>query len=220
APLLTETHAAFRTQTGHAILERYGMTETNMITSNPYDGARRAGTVGHPLPGVALRLARPDADGIGSIEVKGPNVTPGSWRNAEKTAESCAEDGWFITGDLGRIDAEGYLSIVGREKDLVISGGYNIYPKEIETLIDALPDVMESAVFGIPHKDLGEALAAAVVLRPGATPGADAILAALAPHLARFKIPRQLHFVPDLPRNTMGKVQKTELRRRYTGETR
>lgn len=220
APLLTETHAAFRTQTGHAILERYGMTETNMITSNPYDGARRAGTVGHPLPGVALRLARPDADGIGSIEVKGPNVTPGYWRNAEKTAESFAEDGWFITGDLGQIDAEGYLSIVGREKDLVISGGYNIYPKEIETLIDALPDVMESAVFGIPHKDLGEALAAAVVLRPGATPGADAILAALAPHLARFKIPRQLHFVPDLPRNTMGKVQKTELRRRYTGETR
>jgi malonyl-CoA/methylmalonyl-CoA synthetase len=219
APLLAETHAAFQAQTGHAILERYGMTETNMITSNPYDGARRAGTVGFPLPGVSIRLARSDAAGIGSIEVMGPNVTPGYWRNVEKTAETFAEDGWFITGDLGQIDADGYLSIVGREKDLVISGGFNIYPKEIETLIDALPDVVESAVFGVPHRDLGEALAAAVVLRPGCSPDGDGLLARLAPDLARFKIPRQVHFVPELPRNTMGKVQKAELRRSFSGET-
>ncbi|MGR3723862.1 AMP-binding protein [Abyssibius alkaniclasticus] len=217
APLLAETHAAFEARTGHAILERYGMTETNMITSNPYAGARKAGTVGKPLAGVSLRLARPDDQGIGAIEVTGPNVTPGYWRNPEKTAETFAPDGWFITGDLGQLDADGYLSIVGREKDLVISGGFNIYPKEIETLIDALPGVLESAVFGIPHPDLGEAVAAAIVLRPGATADAEAILAALAPNLARFKTPRSLHFLPELPRNTMGKVQKNELRRNFTG---
>ncbi len=219
APLLAETHAAFAAQTGHPILERYGMTETNMITTNPYLGERRAGTVGHPLPGVSVRLGRPDEQGIGAIEVKGPNVTPGYWRNPAKTAETFCDDGWFITGDLGQFDAEGYLSIVGREKDLVISGGFNIYPKEIETLIDALPGVLESAVFGVPHPDLGEAVAAAVVLRPGTTLDADAILAALAPSLARFKIPRRVHFLEELPRNTMGKVQKTEIRRLFTGET-
>ena len=212
APLLAETHDGFRDKTGHAILERYGMTETNMITSNPYDGARRAGTVGMPLPGVSLRIARPDDKGIGAIEVKGPNVTPGYWQNAEKTAESFTADGWFITGDLGRIDDQGYVQIVGREKDLVISGGFNIYPKEVEEQIDALPGVLESAVYGIPHPDMGEAVAAAVVLTgPGAT-DAETILKALGETLARFKIPRQLRILPELPRNTMGKVQKNLLR--------
>lgn len=214
APLLAESHAAFAAQTGHAILERYGMTETNMITSNPYAGERRAGTVGHPLPGTSIRLANPDQAGIGGIEVKGPNVTPGYWRNAEKTAESFTSDGWFITGDLGLIDADGYLSIVGREKDLVISGGFNIYPKEVEVEIDALPGVVESAVYGVPHPDLGEAVAAAVVLSAGATTDAATILQALGDRLARFKIPRQIEIIPELPRNTMGKVQKNELRKR------
>lgn len=213
APLLAETHAAFESRTGHAILERYGMTETNMITSNPYDGPRRAGTVGQPLPGVSVRLARPDGQGIGGIEVKGPNVTPGYWQNAEKTAESFTADGWFITGDLGRFDDHGYLSIVGREKDLVISGGYNIYPKEVETEIDALPGVVESAVYCVPDADLGEVVAAAVVLEPGAVADADAIGAALQDRLARFKIPRGIRIVPELPRNAMGKVQKVELRK-------
>lgn len=212
APLLAETHDGFRAKTGHAILERYGMTETNMITSNPYDGARRAGTVGMPLPGVSLRIARPDDKGIGAIEVKGPNVTPGYWQNAEKTAESFAEDGWFITGDLGQIDAQGYVSIVGREKDLVISGGFNIYPKEIEEQIDALPGVLESAVYGIPDADLGEVVAAAVVLSAPGASDAEAIMSALGMSLARFKIPRQVRIVPELPRNTMGKVQKNLLR--------
>jgi len=212
APLLAETHDAFRARTGHAILERYGMTETNMIASNPYDGDRRAGTVGFALPGVSVRIARPDDAGIGAIEVRGPNVTPGYWRNPEKTAESFSADGWFVTGDLGRIDAQGYLHIVGREKDLVISGGFNIYPKEIEERIDALPGVLESAVYGVPDPDMGEAVAAAVVLRaPGATDAA-AILAALRDTLARFKIPRHIRIVPELPRNAMGKVQKTTLR--------
>jgi len=216
APLLSETHAAFEARTGHAILERYGMTETNMITSNPLRGQRRAGTVGHPLPGVDLRIANPDEAGIGGIEVRGPNVTPGYWRNPEKTAESFTEDGWFITGDLGVRDSEGYLSIVGREKDLVISGGFNIYPKEIEVQIDALPGVLESAVYGVPHPDLGEAVAAAIVLEaPGAT-DADTVLASLSNCLARFKIPRSIRIFPELPRNAMGKVQKAELRKAAT----
>ncbi|MEM9317995.1 MAG: AMP-binding protein [Pseudomonadota bacterium] len=212
SPLLAETHARFAQQTGHAILERYGMTETNMITSNPYDGKRIAGTVGHPLPGVALRLSAPDAQGIGGIEVRGPNVTPGYWRNRDKTAESFTPDGWFITGDLGQIDDQGYLSIVGRAKDLVISGGFNIYPKEVETVIDALPGVAESAVFGVPHPDLGEAVAAAVVLAPGTDLSAETIISALDGTLARFKIPRQVRILAELPRNAMGKVQKQVLR--------
>ncbi|ABD56036.1 AMP-binding protein [Jannaschia sp. CCS1] len=213
APLLAESHRAFQTQTGHAILERYGMTETNMITSNPFAGERRAGTVGHPLPGVSLRLDCPDDAGIGVIEVKGPNVTPGYWRNAGKTAESFTNDGWFITGDLGQVDAEGYVSIVGREKDLIISGGFNIYPKEVEVEIDTLPGVAESAVYGVPHPDLGEAVAAAVVLSVNGGVDPETIIAGLSDRLARFKIPRFVRVLDELPRNTMGKVQKTELRK-------
>ncbi|OAN69808.1 malonyl-CoA synthase [Jannaschia sp. EhC01] len=212
APLLAGSHRAFEAQTGHAILERYGMTETNMITSNPFAGERRAGTVGHPLPGVSLRLANPDDAGIGSIEVRGPNVTPGYWRNEEKTAESFTEDGWFITGDLGIKDTEGYVSIVGREKDLVISGGFNIYPKEVEVEIDALPGVLESAVYGVADADLGEVVAAAVVLESDGATDADAILAALTERLARFKVPRHVRIMNELPRNAMGKVQKAALR--------
>lgn len=213
APLLADSHTAFEAQTGHAILERYGMTETNMITSNPFAGDRRAGTVGHPLPGVSLRLANPDDAGIGGIEVRGPNVTPGYWRNADKTAESFTADGWFITGDLGQRDADGYVSIVGREKDLVISGGFNIYPKEVEVEIDALLGVLESAVYGVAHPDLGEAVAAAVVLEAEGATDADTIIAALSDRLARFKIPRHVRVLSELPRNAMGKVQKAELRK-------
>lgn len=212
APLLDETHRAFHTKTGHAILERYGMTETNMITSNPYEGERRPGTVGPPLPGVEVRLGATDEKGIGGIEVRGPNVTPGYWRNQEKTAESFTEDGFFITGDLGMISEDGYVSIVGRQKDLVISGGYNIYPKEVEIEIDSLPGVVESAVFGLPHADLGEAVAAAVVIEPGAAITAQTILDALQDRLARFKQPRIVTIIDALPRNTMGKVQKNLLR--------
>ena len=214
APLLDDTHRHFAETTGHAILERYGMTETNMITSNPYAGDRRAGTVGHPLPGVELRIAEPDAAGIGGIETRGPNVTPGYWRNPDKTAESFTQDGWFITGDLGRIDADGFLTIVGRQKDLVISGGYNIYPKEVESVIDALPGVRESAVYAAPDADLGEAVAASVVLEAPDANDTETILAALQGVLARFKIPRRIEILDALPRNAMGKVQKAELRRR------
>ncbi|TVR09663.1 MAG: malonyl-CoA synthase [Salinarimonadaceae bacterium] len=217
APLLAETHAAFQERTGHRILERYGMTETNMITSNSYDGARKAGTVGLALPGVSVRIGDPDDRGIGAIEVKGPNVTPGYWRNPWQTAENFTRDGWFITGDLGRFDDDGYLSIIGREKDLVISGGFNIYPKEVEEQIDALPGVLECAVYGVPHPDMGEAVAAAVVLKsPGATTESE-ILSALGESLARFKIPRMVRFVDELPRNTMGKVQKVVLRSESAG---
>lgn len=212
APLLDETHRAFSAKTGHAILERYGMTETNMIASNPYEGDRRPGTVGPALPGVTVRLGSTDDKGIGCIEVRGPNVTPGYWRNAEKTDESFTEDGFFITGDLGMISEDGYVSIVGRQKDLVISGGYNIYPKEVEIEIDALPGVVESAVFGVLHKDLGEAVAAAVVIETGADVTAETISNALKDRLARFKQPRTVTIVDALPRNTMGKVQKNVLR--------
>ena len=212
APLLAETYALFAERTGHMILERYGMTETNMITSNPYEGQRRAGTVGLPLPGVDIRIEQPDDAGIGGISVKGPNVTPGYWRNEEKTRESFTTDGWFITGDLGRIDPDGYLWIVGRQKDLVISGGYNIYPKEVEAEIDTLPGVVESAVYGVPHPDLGEAVAAAVVLDGETQTDPDRIIASLSDRIARFKIPRSVVIVSELPRNTMGKVQKALLR--------
>ncbi|MEM9756725.1 MAG: AMP-binding protein, partial [Pseudomonadota bacterium] len=214
APLLADTHASFAAQTGLRILERYGMTETNMITSNPYDGPRRAGTVGQPLPDIDIRIDQPDEAGIGGVHVKGPNVTPGYWRNAEKTAESFTEDGWLITGDLGVVDGDGYLSIVGRQKDLVISGGYNIYPKEVEVAIDALPGVLESAVYGVPHPDLGEAVCAAVVINAGKAPDPEGIIAALSGRLARFKIPRTVEIVAGLPRNAMGKVQKNVLRDR------
>jgi malonyl-CoA/methylmalonyl-CoA synthetase len=212
APLLGETHRAFYAKTGHAILERYGMTETNMITSNPYDGGRRPGTVGPPLADVEVRLGTPDEKGIGGIEVRGPNVTPGYWHNREKTDESFTEDGFFITGDLGTISDDGYVSIVGRQKDLVISGGYNIYPKEVEIQIDSLPGVVESAVYGVPHDDLGEAVAAAVVIEPGSDVTVQTLLEALQDKLARFKQPRVITIVDALPRNTMGKVQKNVLR--------
>jgi malonyl-CoA/methylmalonyl-CoA synthetase len=221
APMLAETHAQFEQRTGQRILERYGMTETNMNTSNPYDGERRAGSVGFALPGVEVKVTDPEsgeslADGeTGMIEVRGPNVFLGYWRKPEKTAEELRADGFFITGDMGVIDEDGYLHIVGREKDLIISGGYNIYPKQIETEIDALDGVVESAVFGIADADFGEAVAAAVVLEPGAALDRDGLLQQLAPQLARFKLPRKIVFVDELPRNAMGKVQKNLLRDRY-----
>ncbi|MER9068978.1 malonyl-CoA synthase [Mesorhizobium sp. M0902] len=221
APLLAETHRAWRERTGHAILERYGMTETNMNTSNPYEEERRAGTVGFPLPGVSLRIADPDvgetlARGeVGMIEVKGPNVFCGYWRMPEKTRAEFRDDGFFITGDLGLIDADGYVHIVGRGKDLIISGGYNIYPKEVESEIDALPGVAESAVIGVAHPDFGEGVTAVVVRAPGSTISAAGIVEAIAGHLARYKHPKWVIFVDELPRNTMGKVQKNLLREAY-----
>src|SRR5581483_8561947 len=223
APLLAETHAAFEARTGHAILERYGMTETNMITSNPYDGERRAGTVGFPLPGVSLRIAEAEtgralADGeIGIIEVKGPNVFKGYWLMPEKTAEEFRADGFFITGDLARIDERGYVQIVGRAKDLVISGGFNVYPKEIEVEIDALPGVVESAVIGLPHPDFGEGVTAVVVPKKGAALTEEGILSVLEGRLAKYKLPKRVFFADELPRNTMGKVQKKALREERKG---
>lgn len=210
APLLAQTHHDFAARTGHVILERYGMTETNMNTSNPYDGARRAGTVGLPLAGVGVRLSDM-VDGVGMIEVQGPNVFAGYWQMPEKTAAEFTADGWFITGDLGTLDADGYLSIVGRSKDLVISGGYNVYPKEVELVLDACDGVVESAVIGLPHPDLGEAVFAVLV----GAPDVAAVTQALAAQLARFKLPKGMVVVDALPRNTMGKVQKAELRRIY-----
>ena len=221
APLLADTHAVWRERTGFSILERYGMTETGMITSNPYQGERRAGTVGFPLPGVSVRIAEKEsgeaarAGEIGVVEVKGPNVFKGYWRMLEKTAQEFRADGFFVTGDLGRFDADGYLAIVGRAKDLVISGGLNVYPKEIETAIDAIEGVMESAVFGVPHADLGEAVTAVVVSRPGVELTEATILSSLAGQLAKFKTPKRAFVVEGLPRNAMGKVQKEVLRETY-----
>ncbi len=221
APLLAETHRAFSEKTGHAILERYGMTETNMNTSNPYDGDRIPGTVGFPLPGVSLRVADPESGKvlpqgeIGVIEVKGPNVFQGYWRMPEKTAAEFRADGFFITGDLGKVDERGYVHIVGRGKDLVISGGFNVYPKEVEGEIDAIPGVVESAVIGVAHPDLGEGVTAVVVKAKGATLTEAEILGALEGRLARFKQPKRVFFVDDLPRNAMGKVQKNVLRDTY-----
>ncbi len=221
APLLAETHVAWRERTGFAILERYGMTETNMITSNPYDGERRAGTVGFPLPGVSVRIFEAEtgapvpAGEIGVIEVKGPNVFRGYWRMPEKTAQEFRPDGFLITGDLGRIDADGYIHIVGRAKDLVISGGFNVYPKEVEGEIDAIDGVLESAVIGLAHPDFGEGVTAVVVTRPGATVTEAAVLSALDGRLAKFKAPKRVFFVDALPRNSMGKVQKALLRETY-----
>lgn len=220
APLLSETHDRWREVTGHAILERYGMTETNMNTSNPYDGDRRAGTVGFPLPGVELVVADPTSGAqmpqgeTGVLEVRGPNVFAGYWKMPEKTAEELRDNGFFITGDLGRIDEDGYVHIVGRQKDLIISGGYNIYPKEIELVVDALDGVGESAVIGVPHPDFGEAVVA-VVVGDGADISAADIMAGIKDQLARFKQPKRIEFVDSLPRNTMGKVQKNVLRETY-----
>jgi len=222
APLLAETHREWRARTGHAILERYGMTETNMNTSNPYEGERIAGTVGFPLPDVALRVTDPDTgrvlgtDEVGMIEVKGPNVFTGYWRMPEKTAAEFRADGFFITGDLGKVDPQGYVHIVGRGKDLIITGGYNVYPKEIETEIDAMPGIVESAVIGLPHADFGEGVTAVVVAGEGA-PDEAGILSALEWRLARYKCPKRVIFAEDLPRNAMGKVQKNLLRERLSG---
>ena len=222
APLLAETHRQFQDRTGHRILERYGMTETNMTTSNPYDGARRAGTVGPPLPGVELKIT--DSAGApvpqgqpGMIEVRGPNVFHGYWRMPEKTAEELRPDGFFITGDIGVMDADGYVSIVGRQKDLIITGGFNVYPKEVELLLDEQPGVLESAVIGVPHPDFGEAVVAVVVAAPGAAPDPAALSAALRDRLAAFKRPKHIALLPELPRNTMGKVQKNLLRQDFAG---
>jgi malonyl-CoA/methylmalonyl-CoA synthetase len=218
APLLAQTHRAWTARTGKPILERYGMTETGMNTSNPHDGERVPGTVGFPLPDVALRIVDERTDlevapgSIGGIEVKGPNVCAGYWRNPEKTAEAFRADGFFITGDLGVIDARGYVSIVGRDKDLIITGGLNVYPKEVETEIDALAGVLESAVIGLPHADFGEAVTAVIAVAPGAAVTEQGVQEALAERLARFKQPKRVILVADLPRNAMGKVQKARLR--------
>ncbi|GAB2185541.1 malonate--CoA ligase [Roseibium sp. LAB1] len=223
APLLAETHRQFEERTGHRILERYGMTETNMNTSNPYQGERRAGTVGFPLPGVELKITDPATgdtlppETVGQIEVRGPNVFKGYWQMPEKTAAELRQDGFFITGDLGMIDADGYVHIVGRNKDLIISGGYNIYPKEIELILDAQPGVRESAVIGVPHSDFGETVLGLVVPDSKEKPDLDAILAVAGTSLARFKHPRKLVLVDSLPRNTMGKVQKNVLREQFKG---
>ncbi len=224
APLSAEVHKEFRERTGHAILERYGMTETNMNTSNPYDGARRPGTVGFPLPGVGLRVvdARtgrelPDGE-VGIIEIKGPNVFLGYWRMPEKTAQEFRADGYFITGDMGRVDEDGYVSIVGRSKDLIISGGFNVYPAEVEALLDELPGVAESAVIGVPHPDFGEAVVAVLAPKPGAELSQDAVQASLNDRLAKFKQPKKVHILEALPRNTMGKIQKNVLRERFSGD--
>ncbi|MGY8711987.1 malonyl-CoA synthase [Bradyrhizobium sp. 18BD] len=221
APLLAETHREWSARTGHAVLERYGMTETNMNTSNPYDGERVPGAVGFPLPGVSVRVTEPETgkelprDEIGMIEVKGPNVFKGYWRMPEKTKSEFRPDGFFITGDLGKIDDKGYVHILGRGKDLVISGGFNVYPKEIESEIDAMPGVIESAVIGVPHADFGEGVTAVLVCNKGADVTEAAVLKALDGRLAKFKMPKRVFVVDELPRNTMGKVQKNVLRDTY-----
>ena len=221
APLTADTHKAFQQRTGHAILERYGMTETNMNTSNPYDGDRIAGTVGMPLPGVEVRITdaethEPVAKGdIGMLEVRGPNVFSGYWRMPEKTRAELLDDGFFVTGDLAMIDEHGYIHIVGRDKDLVISGGFNVYPKEVEQVIDEMDGVVESAVIGVPHSDFGEGVTAVLVLKPGAKVEEAQVLSTLSDKLAKYKQPKRVFFVDSLPRNTMGKVQKNQLRDQY-----
>ncbi len=222
APLLIETFNEWQTRTGHTILERYGMSETAMLTSNPYKGERRGGTVGFALLGVTLRVQDDDGkslgtDEIGGIQVKGPNVFKGYWRMPEKTKEEFTADGFFKTGDVGKIDARGYITIVGRSKDLIISGGYNVYPAEIEGYINDLPGVAESALVGVPHPDFGEVGVAVVIAKAGVSLKPEAIIAAMKSKLANFKIPKQCFVVPELPRNTMGKVQKNLLREQYKG---
>jgi malonyl-CoA/methylmalonyl-CoA synthetase len=223
APLLAETHREFETRTGHAILERYGMTETVMLTSNPLDGKRIPGTVGFPLPGVQVRVTDPETgsvlgvEEIGGIEVKGPNVFSGYWRMPEKTAAEFRADGFFITGDVGKIDERGYVHIVGRAKDLVICGGYNVYPKEVETVIDAIEGVAESTVVGVPHPDFGEAVVAIVLRRPGSSDVTEPqVIAACKERLANYKVPKRVFFMDELPRNAMGKVQKNLLRDQHS----
>ena len=221
APLLAETHIAFEERTGHRILERYGMTETNMNTSNPLDGERKAGTVGFPLPGVELKVTDPETGAAlaqgetGMIEVRGPNVFKGYWEMPDKTRQELRADGFFITGDLGLIDEDGYVQIVGRGKDLIISGGYNIYPKEIELLLDAVDGVLESAVIGAPHPDFGEGVVGVVVPQGGGTVDPDTVRAALEGRIARFKQPKKVFVLEELPRNAMGKVQKNLLREQF-----
>ncbi len=225
APLLVETFDAWTERTGHTLLERYGMSETVMLTSNPCraaDGPRRRGTVGPALPGVGLRVrddaGQPCKSGeIGQIQVSGPNVFAGYWRMPEKTKEEFTADGWFKTGDVGHIDADGYVTIVGRSKDLIISGGYNVYPAEIESVINELPGVAESAVIGVPHADFGEAVVAVLVARPGAAIDPAAMIAGLKGQIANFKVPKRVFVVDDLPRNAMGKVQKNLLREQHQG---
>jgi malonyl-CoA/methylmalonyl-CoA synthetase len=219
APLLAATHEAFEARTGHKILERYGMTEAGMIASNPYDGARIPGTVGYALPGVNVRIADKEghvlpAGEIGMVEVKGPNVFKGYWQRPQKTAEEFRADGFFITGDQGVLSEDGRLSIVGREKDMIISGGLNVYPKEVERELDGLEGVGESAVVGVPHPDFGEGVVA-VATSAGTPPSEAEIIRTLAARLAKFKVPKRVIFVDALPRNTMGKVQKNELREQY-----
>lgn len=223
APLLLETFNEWRERTGHTILERYGMSETVMLTSNPYDpqdGERRGGTVGFPLPGVQLRVRGDDgsdlpAGEIGGIQVKGPNVFKGYWQMPEKTREEFTADGWFKTGDVGKVDARGYVTIVGRSKDLIISGGYNVYPAEIEGYLNEMPGVAESAVVGVPHPDFGEVGVAIVIPKPGASLQGEQLIASLKSQLANFKIPKRCYVVGELPRNTMGKVQKNLLREQH-----
>ncbi len=221
APLLADTHVAFEARTGHRILERYGMTETNMNTSNPYDGERRAGTVGLPLPGVELIVADPatgarlPAGETGVVEVRGPNVFKGYWRMPDKTRDEFRDNGFFITGDLGCFSDDGYLTLVGRQKDLIITGGFNVYPKELELLLDEQPGVLESAVIGVPHPDFGEAVVAVLVAQSGVALDLAAIDVVLRDRLARYKQPKALEIVAELPRNTMGKVQKNMLRDRF-----
>ena len=228
APLLIETFKDWQTRTGHTILERYGMSETAMLTSNPYaadaryggQSERRGATVGFPLPGVSLRV-QDDAghtlgvDEVGGIQVKGPNVFKAYWRMPEKTAEEFTADGFFKTGDVGAVDARGYVRIVGRSKDLIISGGYNVYPAEVESFINEMPGVAESALVGVPHPDFGEVGVAVVIAKPGAHVAPDTVVAALKASLANFKVPKQCFVVAELPRNTMGKVQKNLLREKY-----
>jgi malonyl-CoA/methylmalonyl-CoA synthetase len=221
APLLASTHHDWAARTGHAVLERCGMTEANTITSNPYEGERVAGAIGLPLPGVSVRIADPEtgeqkaADTIGMIEVKGPNVFKGYWRMPEKTKAEFRADGFFITGDLGKIDPKGYVHILGRSKDLVITGGYNVYPKEVEGEIDAMSGVVESAIIGVPHADFGEGVTAVIVCNKGSRVSEASIQQGLDGRLAKFKIPKRVFIVDELPRNTMGKVQKNILRETY-----
>jgi len=225
APLLSETFAAFRERTGQAILERYGMTETGMITSNPLDGVRAPGTVGRPLPGIAVRIVDEAGDVcapgvVGRVEVRGPNVFAGYWNMPDKTRDEFTADGWFRTGDIGEWVAEDaakdYLRLVGRAKDMIISGGLNVYPKEIEERIDSLPGVVESAVIGVPDPDFGEAVTAVVVPKPDHTIDEAAVIGALKGEIATFKVPKRVHVVGELPRNAMGKVQKNVLRERFS----
>jgi len=225
APLLAETFDAFRARIGQPILERYGMTETGMITSNPLDGVRAGGTVGRPLPGISVRITgdggEPCAPGVvGGVEVRGPNVFSGYWQMPDKTREEFTADGWFRTGDIGEWvadgDAKDYLRLVGRAKDMIISGGLNVYPKEIEERLNALPGVVESAVIGVPDRDLGEAVTAVLVAEDGQRIDERDVIRSLKGEIATFKVPKRVHVVAELPRNAMGKVQKNVLRERFS----